>query len=395
MDRACSLWNALTITLTALILSGCVSVAERNPLPAELVDAVSVPGGEYARFWGDISPHYIDDWFALSDEALRARHPAIIGRDHHYLAISGGGQEGAFGAGLLCGWTQSGTRPEFTFVTGISTGALMAPFAFLGPEYDELIEQIYTTTSTRDILDPRSLIGTLTSNAMASSEPLKTTLERVITADIVEAIALEHRKGRSLFIGTTNLDAGRPVHWDIGEIANSGDPGSLDLIRQILLASASIPGIFPPVLIEVEADGKIFDEMHVDGGTSEQLFFFPAGIDWNRVLDKLDVTNTPNLYLIRNSRIDPVYTPVDNELFAISDRSVSSMIRSQGIGNLYEIYMMAARDKLEYHLAYIPNDFDAPQEERFDPGYMKTLFDLGFELAKEGYEWKRRPPRFE
>lgn len=390
-----SLGLLLVSALFVFALSSCVSVPTRNPLPADLADLATIPGGEYARIWGDARPDFTDDWFTLSDEELRALFPESIGRPHHYLAISGGGQEGAFGAGLLCGWTDAGTRPEFTYVSGISTGALMAPFVFLGSEYDAQIEQLYTATSTEDLIDKRGMLSVFISDAMAGSEPLQALLERLITPEVVEAIAVEHRRGRSLVIGTTNLDAGRPVLWDIGEIAKSGDPQAVPLIRQVLLASASIPGVFPPVLIEVEVEGRIYDEMHVDGGASAQLVLYPAGVDWKRVMERLQVPGPPALYLIRNSRIDPVHAVVDNEAFAIIERSVSSMIRSQGIGNLYEIYLMAQRDGLDYHLANIPGDFPDSSEEQFDPAYMRKLFDLGYDLARKGYHWQTGPPRYE
>lgn len=384
----------LSIGIFVALASGCASVPERNPLPEALVSRASVPGGEYVRYWGDQPPPYTDDWLALSDEELREYYPAVIGRPHVYLALSGGGDNGAFGAGILCGWTAAGNRPEFTIVTGISTGALTAPFAFLGSDYDDYIRKGYTTLTTKDVLKERGSLNALHSDAAADNQPLKDLIAQLIDNQLMEAIAVEHRNGRTLIIGTTNFDSQRPVHWNIGEIANSGHPQALNLIRQVLIASAAVPAAFPPVLIEVEADGAIYDEMHMDGGIDTQVFIYPAGLDWEKVLEKLDTPGRPKLYIIRNSRIAPRYQAVKNRIFNIGMRAVSSMVRSQGIANLHEIYLKAQRDGLDYNLAYIPGSFTEQPGEPFDPVYMKKLFDLAFEMARNGYPWEPVPPDY-
>ncbi len=375
-------------------VTGCMSVPERHPLPAALADQATVPGGVDARSWGDAPLRFADRWFELSVDEMRGRSEGIFGREHNYLAISGSGADGAFGAGLLCGWTSAGTRPEFTVVTGIGTGALIAPFAFLGSDYDRQLRRLFTTISTRDIIEQRSIYGTLTSDAASSSEPLRELLAELITEELVQAIAVEYQKGRQLMIGTTNLDASRPVHWNIGAIAASGDPGASDLIRQVVLASASVPAAFPPVFIEVEAGGATYDELHVDGGASAQIYIYPSGADWNRILKKLEVPGRPNVYLIRNSSFDARYEPIEGDIFSIVRRSLSSMIRRQGIGNMVEIYLIARRDNLDYHLAYIPIDFVQESKELFDPEYMRALFDTGFEAARRGYAWEKVPPGY-
>ena len=383
------------IVALVLLSAGCVSVPERNPLPEDLVARATVPGGEYARYWGDEAPPYADAWFELSKKELRERYPAIIGRPHTYLAISGGGERGAFGAGVLCGWTASGTRPEFTIVTGISTGALTAPFAFLGSDYDHFIREGYTTVAAEDVFKPRSTLNAVSADAAADNQPLIDLVDMLVTEDMMRAIAVEHRRGRSLIIGTMNLDAQRPVHWDIGEIASSGDPGALDLIRDVLVASSAIPAAFPPVLLEVEADGRMYDEMHVDGGIGHQVFTYPADLDWEKVLEKLEVPGMPRLYIIRNAVLKPDFEVVENKTLNIALRSASSMIRSQGVANLHEIYLKAKRDGLDYNLAYIPDSFDVEESEPFDLVFMKALFDLGYETAQDGYPWLKAPPDYD
>ena len=384
--------RVLVLTVVILVLSGCASVPKRTPLPEELHHDAEISGVPLARTWGDGTPEYTNEWTKATADDLRAQFSGVYGVPHTYLAISGGGSNGAFGAGLLNGWTAAGNRPEFTIVTGISTGALIAPFAFLGPMYDAVLKQVYTQTSTRDIIKKRSMLNAITSDAATSSRPMQQLLERHITDAMVQEIAAEHRKGRRLLIGTTNLDAQRPVIWNLGAIAASDRQDAAQLVRTIMLASASIPAVFPPVLIPVEADGRQFDELHVDGGATSQVFFYPIGIDWDDVLERLEVPGRPRVYVIRNSRLDPEWATVENKFKSILGRSVSSMIRTQGLGDLYRIYLSSQRDGLEFRLAFIPEDFDEKSQEAFDPVYMGKLFETGYRMALAGYDWKNAPP---
>jgi predicted patatin/cPLA2 family phospholipase len=342
--------------------------------------------------WGDEQPVWFEKFLSRSDADLKAKLPAIYGTHHTYLAVSGGGQNGAYGAGLLTGWTAAGNRPEFSMVTGISTGSLIAPFAFLGSAYDNRLTEIYTKYSTKDLVKKRSVVGMISSASAADVTPLKRLIAGYVDANLIAAIAEEHRKGRRLWIGTTNLDAGRPVLWDIGAIANSSDPRAPGLIRDVLLASASIPGAFPPVLIKVDANGKTFDELHVDGGTTTQVFVYPAGVDWKAITTKLKAKGRPDLYVIRNASLDPTYDPVKPKIIPIAGRSIDALIRTQGIGDTYRIYAAAQRDGLRYHLAYIPKEFDLKSEEVFDLAYMRKLYELGYEQGKAGSAWHATPP---
>ena len=209
------------------------------------------------------------------------------------------------------------------------------------------------------------------------------------------AIAEEYKKGRRLFIGTTNLDADRPVIWNIGAIAASGYPRSTSLVVDVLLASASIPGIFPPVFIEVEADGKSYDEIHVDGGASSQVFLYPVSLDLGQIRKELEIEGKHRIFLIRNSFLQPKWKAVKPRLAQIAGRSLGTLIRNQGIGDLYRIYLAAQRDGIEYNLAFIPEDFKMESKEQFDLEYMSRLFDLGYQMAKNGYPWKKAPIGFE
>lgn len=386
----------LVLLLVAVLVSNCASVPKRNPLPDDFEGMAQIPGmPEKAREWGDEPPPYLAQWHAKPREDLKAEFGGIMGREHNYLALSGGGPNGAFGAGLLVGWTAAGTRPEFTMVTGISTGGLSAPFAFLGPTYDAQLKEIYTVYSTDDLVKKRNILAAITGDAAASTEPLKALIAKYFNQKVIDAIAAEWRKGRVLFIGTTDLDADRPVIWNITRIAASGGPKAGELIRKVLLASASIPVAFPPVMIEVEANGQHYDEMHTDGGTTTQVFLYPVGLNWSKVVKKLEVKGAPSVYLIRNARLKPKRKAVNRKVIPIANHSISSLIRTQGIGDMYRMYIGAQRDGLNYHLAYIPDDFNEKSQEMFDPVYMQKLFDLGYRMAKSGYPWAKAPPGLE
>ncbi len=391
-SSAIQLWITLVLAICIGYTAGCGTVPKRNALPEELSNRAVIPGIPNARFWGDEVPPWAEKWWSMSDEELQTQYAGIYGKEHSYLALSGGGANGAFGAGLMLGWTDSGIRPEFTMVTGISTGALIAPFAFLGPAYDEALKEIYTGVSTKDILTPRRILTGLTSDALADSAPLQNLIAKYVTPQLLEALAAEYGKGRQLNIGTTNLDASRPVIWNITRIAASGHPKSLELIHKLLLASASIPVAFPPVLIEVEADGRRFDELHVDGGGSSQIFLYPLGIDWRRIEEKLKVQGIPNAYLIRNGQFKEPYEPVEPSVTSIAGQSINSLLASQGIGDMYRVYFATKRDGLSYHLAHIPEDFTEQPKEPFDTEHMRKLFNLAYKLAKDGYPWLKYPP---
>jgi predicted patatin/cPLA2 family phospholipase len=381
--------------LSALLMSGCATSYKRNPLPEAYGDIAQIPYIPYARFWGDKVPSWLQEKIDDIKEEIRQSESDTKYISSDYLAISGGGANGAFGAGMLVGWTTAGSRPEFRVVSGISTGAIIAPFAFLGPRYDAQLKKLFTTISTKDILEKRSLFSILTADSASDTTPLREMLEDVIDVKVLEDIVVEHDKGRRLLIGTTNLDANRPVIWNIGIIAKSGAPNALKLVRKILLASASIPGLFPPVYIEVEADSHRYDEIHVDGGTSSQVFLYPASLDMRWMMRQVGLKGKSRIFVIRNSRIEPDWKTIKPKIFPILNRSISSLIRTQGIGDLYRIYLSAQRDGMDYNVAFIPSDFKEEPKEEFDPEYMGKLFDLGYEMAQNGFQWKKTPPGFE
>ncbi|MEJ2115089.1 MAG: hypothetical protein P8X88_03360, partial [Gammaproteobacteria bacterium] len=222
--------------------------------------------------------------------------------------------------------------------------------------------------------------------------PLKSLISTYITTDIFNLIAKEHLKGRRLWIGTTNLDAGRPVIWDIGEIALSGKPDALDLVHNILLASSAVPGIFPPVIINVTAENNQFTELHVDGGVTRQAFLYPPQFVETSFIQNIENRVERRLYIIRNGRSQAIYDPVKTSLYSIALKSLSMTIENKAIGDLCRIYEITIRDKIDYNLAIIPNSFNLKPKEAFDPEYTQALFNIGYELAKDGYPWGKAPP---
>ncbi|MDD5115989.1 MAG: patatin-like phospholipase family protein [Candidatus Omnitrophica bacterium] len=385
-----------------LLVSGCAGV--RHAVPEETLINSSVFGLRDIRaFSGIPSDSFKKDFIGLLENEQKDARPFFdfnSSRTYSMLAISGGAANGAYGAGLLNGWSESGNRPVFKVVTGISTGAIIAPFAFLGSGYDRQLKEFYTAYSTKDIVRIRSpRIRIPFSNSIASTVPLQRLIEKYIDAKLLEDVASEHGKGRRLYVGTTNLDAGRLVIWDMGKIASAGNKDALMLFRKVILASASVPVAFPPVYLKVEADNNIYDEMHVDGGISKQVFFLYdvlQGLDKALKAKGIDASKIRyEIYVIRNGYIDPFYKEVPDKLFAIAERTVDTMTNAQSIGDLYQLYVFTNNSKGDFNLAYIPATHLSGAKELFDPVEMRELFDLGFKEALDGYPWKKIPPGME
>jgi hypothetical protein len=386
-----------TITLVAvLLLAGCASI-ERHPVPIEAMDRAIIPGMPDVRDWGDEpSEHFQEDLVQSVRDARKANGSSLERRPMAALVLSGGGSNGAFGAGFLRGWTESGSRPTFQLVTGISTGALIAPYAFLGSDYDHELEQAFTSITTKDVYTIRSPLTVLKKDSLARTDQLGARLEEMITDDMLRAIAAEHRRGRRLYVGTTNLDAQRFVVWNMGAIADSGRPGSLDLFRKVLLASASIPVAFPPVYIEVEADGRSFDEMHVDGGVISELFLWGAMVDIAGARRELGVDphHAPpaSIYIIRNSQIDPAPELVEPRLIGIAERSMITLLKAVAIGDLARIWKLSKEVGVDFNYVGIPPEHAETPTGTFKPPDMRRLFELGRAIALSDEPWRTKPP---
>lgn len=382
--------------LLAITAAGCAGNQPRLDAAPDNVYATPV-GFKGIRYWGDSELKKLDQAIAERREQLaRAAKtdPTINLKHADYLAISGGGSNGAYGAGLLVGWTAKGNRPRFEVVTGISTGSLSAPFAFLGPAYDTQLTKIYTDIDTKDVLTKKGPLRGLFGESMADNAPLKKLVAHYVTPQLLDDIAAERAKGRRLFVGTTNIDAQRPVVWDMTAIAASENPEKLRLFRDVLVASAAIPGVFPPEMIKVTAEGQLFQEMHVDGGTATQVFLMPTGNSLRDVDKALGHSRTSSVYVIRNGTFAPKYKKTEASTLAIAARSIDTLILNQGIGDIYRMYAQSQRDRTDFNVASIPPDFNAPNKSPFDPVYMRALYQEGYKEMLAGRAWQKVPPGF-
>jgi hypothetical protein len=386
------------LLMLIIVSAGCARM--RHAVPMDLVSRAQVIGAPDVRAFSDQpSDIFINDFLKLLEREESGGFSFFdfkTEKSYSALAVSGGAAKGAYGAGLLCGWSQAGNRPEFQIVTGISTGAIIATFAFLGSKYDGQLKEFYTKYSTKDVWKTKGLLSALWGDSFTNNRPLRKLLGRYFDKELLKEVALEYRKGRRFYVGTTDLDAQRLVIWDMGKIANIGDDNALELFRKIILASATVPAALSPVYFEVKVDGKIYDEMHVDGGTVKQVFFL---YDVLRGLDKaiteknMDSSRIKySIFVIRNGFTHPVWKETTGTLFSIAERAIDTMTNAQTIGDLYQLYTFTRLGKGDFNLAYIPATFKSQPKEFFDPMEMRELFDLGFREASQGYQWKKVPP---
>ena len=378
------------VTFLALVISAC-SGPDRNPIPIDQISAATIPNLPDIRYWADTPPKNLDD---LLVELEAQRRASGIDKGLVTLALSGGADNGAFGAGLLKAWSDLGTRPEFTVVTGVSTGALTAPFAFLGPDYDDQLSELFAGgLPPSAYFKKRSIFSIFPNASAADSAPLFELIKKYGTADMLAEIAREHKRGRRLLVQTSHLDAQRAVIWDLGAIAASGEPNALDIFHKVLLASASVPGAFPPVLFDVEVGGQIYDEIHADGGViSQDTTLGMWQFDLRKLREEQALSQRPSaLYLVRNGRVEPESATTDFTILGLSGRAVSTLIKMQGVGDILAAYGSTKISGADFKVTWIGRDFDAPYPGPFDPGYMKALYQYGYDLMIAGEAWENKP----
>lgn len=383
------------VLIVLLGLGGCATIV-RNGVPLGLMDEARISGVDDVRAWGDEPLKNASQLAQIRLRQINKTRPEFLRPDKQrivsFLALTGGGADGAFGAGFLKGWTASRRRPEFEVVTGVSTGALIAPFAFLGSRYDDELEEIFTQYSTSDLLSLNVLAGLFGGSALSNSTPMFKLISKYIDRKFMAEVAHQHLRGRRLLIGTTNLDAERPVIWNMGRIAIRNTPKALKLFRKVILASASIPGVFPPVYIDVEADGLPHREMHVDGGTTNNIFLLPEHFDVKKFIPSVAGRTNLRLYIIVNSHVQPQPKVIEATTYSIAERSISTLIKQQTAGDLLRLYVESQQNRIDYNMAAVPADFNEVSKEAFDKDYMGKLYAVGYNAAAKGYKWRRQPP---
>jgi len=306
-----------------------------------------------------------------------------------YLALSGGGADGAYGVGVLNGWTAARTRPTFSVVSGVSTGGLIAPFAFLGSQYDDTLREVYTSGIAESLLNDPSIMRVLFGSGLFGNTRLRELVARYVGPEIMAQVARENAKGRKLLVVTTDLDTQRTAIWDMGKIAAVGTPEALKLFRDVMAASASIPLVFPPIMIDAEGQGRRFQEMHVDGGVTAPVLTLPEAL---LSQDRLPGNARMNIYILVNKKIERNFELVSNSTIDVASRSLSSITQSQTRSIIFSTYDFAKRNNLGFHLSYIARDYPAPPSEGFDTAYMRALYQYGYEKAASGQAWTSKLP---
>lgn len=350
----------------------------RTPYTAQEAALATVPGMGPVRAYADSTSAEI---------AAVAARPEGRRNRFSYLALSGGGGDGAYGAGILNGWTASGTRPEFSIVSGVSTGALIAPFAFLGSAYDAYLTDFYTSGVAESLVEAPSITNVLFGSGLFGDGKLREIIGRYVTPDLLAAVATEHAKGRRLYVVTTNLDQQRAVIWNMGAIAASGAPTAANLFRDVLTASASVPAVFPPQLVDVQAEGRSFQEMHVDGSVVIPVFTLPQGFLPRD--ERIRSKGKADIYVVINGRLEPDFDVTQNNTLAITGRSFTTASRARTRATLVATEAVSRRSGIGFNLTYIDESGPTAAASRgFDTTYMRNLYKDGYETGRTGRFWQ-------
>lgn len=374
--------NSFFSALMLVLSSGCA--APRAVPPPELTQLASADS-HLAVARSDLPNNLAQLLHSPLSPAAADQHSATPVRN--ILVLSGGGRDGAYSAGVLAGWSAAGSRPPFDVVTGISTGALIAPLAFLGARYDQYLSDSYTKVHTEDIYRRRPYLSLLWSESFADSAPLRHRIDAQVTDAFLAEIAQAHAAGRRLYVGTTNLDTGRLVLWDLGAIAAGTDPDKRELFRKVLLASCSIPGLLPPVPIEIDVHGKRYTELHVDGGVSASMFLTP----YMALGDQTGART--NVYVIVAGKLSSEPRSVERRLIAVSGESLQKLLTAQTRGDLLRTFLLTRLTGGHFAVTSVPQELAVTQDNtRFNMDEMRNLFDAGYARATDGTAWRSTPP---
>ncbi|PMH43752.1 phospholipase [Vibrio sp. 10N.286.49.B3] len=384
------IWLALSLFLTACSSPHTLEkrVTEDNYKSVSISSEGKVANGEPVRFWFDEPV----DFLLNKDEVTT---PLKIKGDRlRILALSGGGANGAYGAGVIKGLRDSGQLANYSIVTGISAGSLIAPFVFAGDENIDYLKEVMLSLNDKLVLGKRNFLNTLLKDAFTDGESMLDFIEKVYTPALIDKIALEHKAGRRLFIGTTHFDSEELVVWNIGRIAESDMPNKAELIHQILAASSSIPGVFPPQFINVNYLDEQYEELHVDGGIVMQMFFNPGQINYHELNQALGLSVAPQVHVIRNGFLKVPYQSVPDKGIKLLSRSLSSLTVQQAKGDLYRMMYISELNNLDLSFTFIEDSFEAPKvtNDMFDLEYMKALYHYGYNKAVQGDLWQTEVP---
>ncbi|WP_443189706.1 patatin-like phospholipase family protein [Methylobacterium sp. Leaf99] len=376
-------WSRGVLALLVAGQLGACGSTPRIAYSAGEAAAATVPGMDLAvRAYADAAET------TFTEMAARPENKKV---PFAYLALSGGGGDGAYGAGILNGWTESGKRPEFSLVSGVSTGALIAPFAFVGPEYDAVLKDIYTSGVASTLVQSPSVANVLFGSGLFGDGRLRGLVRRYVTPELLAAVAVQHAKGRRLLVVTTNLDSQRAVIWNMGAIAANGGPTALDLFADVLTASASIPAVFPPQLLDVQAEGRAFQEMHVDGSVVTPVFTLPQSFLLRDGRFKAGAKS--DIYVIINGRLEPEFDLAQNNTLSIVERAFTTASRARSRATMATTYAFTRANGIGFNLTYI--DESAPNTtaaKGFDTGYMRGLYESGYAAGRTGTFWRKSVP---
>lgn len=377
--RAFALTLAILVSLT---VSGCVTTA-RVAYTARDAAVAYIDGFENIRAYVDASRA------SLGDQAQWV--PLTSAKTLNILCLSGGGSGGAFTVGVLSAWSDKQTRPVFDVVTGVSTGALIAPYAFLGSTYDTELSELYTGGQAKELIDARWMGTGLLGTSILKGERLRQMISKYITNGVLQQIAAEHRRGRRLFVLTTNLDSQRGVVWNMGAIASSGQPEALTLFRDVLIASASIPGVFPAVTIKAKSGSKQIEELHSDGGASTQFLGLPEAVLASPIKSNFPTKQRLNIYVVVNNALIPEFATTNNSTISVAGRSYATMVKSQTKQALLALYNHSQRTGSRLRIASIDQQIPYKMLDPFNTDYMRAVFADGYSQTVVGKVWKETP----
>ncbi|WP_153912347.1 patatin-like phospholipase family protein [Shewanella sp. TC10] len=381
--------------LMLTILMGCstthtldIRVPEKGYEQAMVADNSAINATEPLRFWAGEQTDF------LYSELDKTTPLTVEGDALNILVLSGGGAKGAFGAGVVNGLYERDELEQYTIVTGVSAGALIAPFAFLGGDEIPRLKQVMLGISDKEVIGKRNFLNTLFKDGFSNGDNMLEFIAHVYNPEMIEQIAKQHQAGRRLFIGTTQFDSGRLSIWNIGQIANSDIENKQALIHQIIAASSSIPGVFPPQFIQVNYQGEQYEELHVDGGLSAQMFFEPTKTDYNQISKALGLSQQPYIHVIRNGMFNMPYEATPDKGMALLTRSIKSLTVLQSRGDLYKMLYDSELQQIDLHFTYVDDEFTAPSKTKamFDLEYMKTLYQYGFDKVANDTVWSQELP---